>query len=1107
MAFRVIFCFYLFFLSSSLSSSLNPQLCNSHESSALLQFKNSFSLHHSASTSCDMFYDDSYDYSATIQFKNSSYPKTASWGNDSNCCLWDGVICDSMSGHVIGLDLSCSWLQGQLHPNSTLFQLSHLQTLNLAFNNFSGSLISSQFSDLSTLMHLNLSSSSFIGEIPLKIAELSKLVSLDLSWNYFSLHEWLSLRIEPSTWEKLVLNMTDLQELVLDYVNMSSIAPSSLSLLMNLSSSLVSLRLSDTEFQGNITSDIFCLENLQQLDLSGNSNLNFQLPKFNWSSPLSFLDLRSTTFLGEVLPDSVGHLKYLNHLNLHHCNFEGRVPLALSNLTQLTYLDLSSNKFSGEISFLSNQEHLTHLNLEDNYFFGEIPSKISQLSKLVSLDLSSNSGMNESSSLRLEPSIWEKLILNTTNLRVLRLSNVNMSSVTSNSLSLAMNVSSSLILLSLSETSLQGDITNTILHLENLKYLYLGWNTNIKIQLLDSIGHLKSLERLDLSDCQLEGPIPPSFKRLTQLRALDLSSNKFSGGISFLSTVTHLTELVLFSNKFSSGISFLSTLTQLNYLDLSSNKFSGGISFLSTLTQLNYLDLSSNKFSGGISFLLTLVNPISLYLSNNSFSGQIPSSISNFEHLESLDLSINNFSGEIPDVFRKMSALQSLKLHNNNFSGQVPPSLSNTSVMFLDLSFNMLQGNLPIPFFGARFFSVSNNKFSGDISFLFCNASSLEILNLSHNNLSGPIPQCLVGLPNLSVLDLQMNVFFGTLPNKFTKNNVLHTLHFNSNRLNGSLPLSLAHCTQLEIFDVGRNKIRDTFPSWLDHLPELQVLVLRENRFYGAISSSNTKHPFPKLRIFDVSNNHFYGFLPTTYIKEFKGMMKVDNVEADSQYMRSKNYSSYMDSVMITWKGNTIELERILTIFTTIDLSNNSFVGEIPKAIGELYALIGLNLSHNRIIGSIPKSIGKLTSLEWLDVSCNKLTGEIPLAMTNLNFLSTLNLSQNQLGGMIPNGKQFDTFQADSYEGNLGLCGVPLSKNCNTDEGELPTLSSSKFDSTDKFGFGWKPVALGYGCGMVFGIFMGYIVFSIGKPQWLVKIFGGQSKKQGKWIRNKACVN
>ncbi|XP_054818113.1 receptor-like protein 9DC3 [Prosopis cineraria] len=1109
MAFAMILCFYLFFLSPSLSSSLNPPFCNSHDSSALLQFKHSNSLNRSASIWCDEYFDY---HSYTVQFKNSSYPKTASWGSDSNCCLWDGITYDSMSGHVIGLDLSCCWLQGHLHPNSSLFQLSHLQSLNLAWNDFSGSLISSQFGQLSTLKYLNLTSSAFTGETPSKIAYFSKLVSLDLSMN--------DLRLEPSTWEKLILNMTDLRELVLDYVNMSSISPSSLSLLMNLSSSLVSLRLQDTQLQGNLISYVLCLKNLQQLDLSLNQDLNGQLPKSNWSSPLSLLDLGDTSFSG-TMSNSIGQLKYLNHLNLSGCQFEGRVPLGFRNLTQLTYLDISSNKFSGDISFLSNLQHLTFLSLRGNNFVGEIPSEISQMSKLESLDLSWNFGTKESSSLRLEPSTWEKLILNKTNLRVLRLSHVNMSSVTPKSLSQLMNLSSSLIDLSLSKTSLQGNITNSILYFENLKYLDMSGNTNVKVQLpklnwsspliylqlsgipfsgelTDSLGHLKFLEVLELRNCQFERPIPPSFKNLTQLISLDLSSNKLSDGVAFLSTLANLTSLYLSNNSFSGQLpSSLGYLEYLHVLDLSMNNFSGGIpDVFGKLSKLLVLDLSSNKLSDGIAFLSKLVNLTSLYLSNNSFSGQFPSPLGNLECLYSLDLSMNNFSGGIPDVLGKLSELQYLELNNNNFSGQVPSSLSNTSVTFLDLSFNKLEGNLPIPFFGAEFFAVSNNKFKGDISFLFCNASSLKILNLSHNNLSGPIPQCLIALSNLSVLDLQMNNFSGTLPNNFSRSNVLQTLHFNNNQLKGSLPMSLGHCTQLEIFDVGQNQIEDTFPCWLDALPELQVLVLRENKFYGAILSSNTKHPFPKLRIFDISNNHFSGSLPTTYIKELKGMMKIDIIEVGAQYMGNKNYSAYKDSVMITWKGYTMELERILTIFTTIDLSNNRFIGEIPNAIGELHALIGLNLSHNKITSSIPKSMGNLTSLEWLDLSCNKIVGEIPQELTNLNFLAVLNLSQNQLEGNIPRGKQFDTFQSDSYEGNVGLCGVPLSKTCNIKDG-----SSSTFESNEKFGFDWKPVALGYGCGMIFGILMGYVVFSIGKPRWLVKFFGGQPMKQAKRTR------
>jgi len=99
--------------------------------------------------------------------------------------------------------------------------------------------------------------------------------------------------------------------------------------------------------------------------------------------------------------------------------------------------------------------------------------------------------------------------------------------------------------------------------------------------------------------------------------------------------------------------------------------------------------------------------------------------------------------------------------------------------------------------------------------------------------------------------------------------------------------------------------------------------------------------------------------------------------------------------------------------------------------------------------------------------------------------------------GEIPQGKQFNTFLNDSYEGNLGLCGVQLSMKCNNDR-EQHSPSSPTLWREEKFGFGWKPVARGYGCGMVFGGGMGCCVLLIGKPQWLVRMVGGQLNKKVK---------
>ena len=39
--------------------------------------------------------------------------------------------------------------------------------------------------------------------------------------------------------------------------------------------------------------------------------------------------------------------------------------------------------------------------------------------------------------------------------------------------------------------------------------------------------------------------------------------------------------------------------------------------------------------------------------------------------------------------------------------------------------------------------------------------------------------------------------------------------------------------------------------------------------------------------------------------------------------------------------------------------------------------------------------------------------------------------------------------------------------------------------------FDWGVIMSGYGCGLVFGLVMGYLMFSAGKPQWLVKMIEG----------------
>ncbi|XVF78930.1 hypothetical protein PTKIN_Ptkin14bG0177900 [Pterospermum kingtungense] len=201
-----------------------------------------------------------------------------------------------------------------------------------------------------------------------------------------------------------------------------------------------------------------------------------------------------------------------------------------------------------------------------------------------------------------------------------------------------------------------------------------------------------------------------------------------------------------------------------------------------------------------------------------------------------------------------------------------------------------------------------------------------------------------------------------------------------------------------------------TPPHWLATLSKLQVLVLRANYFHGQIIQIEYESHFSALRILDISRNEFSGLLPTTYFKSFKNMMNLSDVQM--LYMGD-------DSSLYSF---SFSRENDFGIGFPINVS------DVPDSV-----IVTMK-------GHIPGSFGNLTALESLDLSSNKLTREIPMQLTGLNFLEVLNLSENQLVGLIPQGKQFNTFLNDSYEGNLGLRGFPLSKRCGPDEPSEPPL-------------------------------------------------------------------
>ncbi|XP_028053089.1 receptor-like protein 6 [Camellia sinensis] len=203
--------------------------------------------------------------------------------------------------------------------------------------------------------------------------------------------------------------------------------------------------------------------------------------------------------------------------------------------------------------------------------------------------------------------------------------------------------------------------------------------------------------------------------------------------------------------------------------------------------------------------------------------------------------------------------------------------------------------------------------------------------------------------------------------------------------------------------------------------------------------------------------------------------------------------SIYYFNMNITNKSVNTEYKWILNIFTVIDLSSNKFEGVIPKFIGNLKGLQVLNLSNNDLNCGIPSCLGNLTNLEFLDLSQNKLSGEIPQQLALLTFLEFLNVSNNNLTGPIPHGKQLNTFENNSCEGNLGFCGDPLSRKCG--KPEAPPLNfkednDSMFPST----VDWIVICMGYVSGIVVGIVIGHTI-TTRDHEWFIETFGRKQHK------------
>ncbi|KAF3447714.1 hypothetical protein FNV43_RR08417 [Rhamnella rubrinervis] len=877
-------------------------------------------------------------------------------------------------------------------------------------------MIPSRIGDLTNLSHLNLSNAGFEGQIPGGMSNLTRLVALDLSIQANLVPS--SLKLENPNLSMLIKNLKQLEELYLDGLN---ITVRGNEWCQALSSSVLNLRvlsLSHCNLSGPVDKSLLKLKSLSVIRLDSN--------KFSASVPEFFVSFSN-----------------LVSLRLSTCQLNGVFPKEIFKVPTLQSLDISNNpSLQGSLPEFSKIVRACQLLFDE-----KLPNSMTKLTQLVHLDLSMNKFTGPIPSFTMS-----------TNLTYIDLSHNGLTGTVPSTHREGLH---KLVYLDLRYNSLNGSLPSSLFALPSLKKIQLSYN-KFSGQVPD-FKHVSSsiLDSLDLSSNHLEGPVPRSIFKLKNLSTLSLSSNKFNGTI----------ELVM-----------IKELGNLFTLDLSHNYLSVSVgdndSTLSSSPKFGTLKLASCKLSR-FPYLKNQSNLFYLDLSDNEIDGEIPNWIWDVGNgfLLHVNLSYNQLVGmQEPYCLPNLSILD---LYSNQLHGRIP--VPPPSASYIDFSNNSFSSSIPNvigdSLSGATFFSHSKNSLTGVLPHSICNVSCLQVLDLSDNRRSGRIPECLSTM-TLGVLNLQRNNFSGSIPDAFQDNCVLQTLAVNGNSIEGKIPRSLANCKALEVLDLGNNKMIDHFPCFLKNTSNLRVLVLRSNNFQGKIGCPNFSGTWKMLQIIDLAFNNFNGNLPGRFLGTWEAM-KADENEFD--HLRFEIFQQfYQDTVTVTSKGLQFELVKIITLFTSIDFSFNNFHGKIPKELGQLKALHVLNLSNNALSGQIPSSLGNMQQLESLDLSNNQLKGEIPSSISNLNFLEFLNLSNYQLNGRIPTGSQIQTFPADGFEGNQGLCGPPL-PNCPGDHVATDTLPQTPKGNSE---IEWNLISAEIGFIVGFGIVIGPLVFWKGWRKW-----------------------
>ncbi|KAJ6310488.1 hypothetical protein OIU76_015252 [Salix suchowensis] len=245
--------------------------------------------------------------------------------------------------------------------------------------------------------------------------------------------------------------------------------------------------------------------------------------------------------------------------------------------------------------------------------------------------------------------------------------------------------------------------------------------------------------------------------------------------------------------------------------------------------------------------------------------------------------------------------------------------------------------------------------YSGQLTPLISQLTSLIILDLADNYFFGPIPSSISSLISLQTLTLRSNSFSGPVPNSITNLKSLESLDLSHNSLSGYLPKTMNSMSSLRRLDLSYNKLTGPLPKLPYNLLEL---ALKANSLSGPLSKSSFDS-LTQIEVVELSENSLNGTLESWFFL----LPALQQVDLANNSLTRIEISKPANSDLVA-----------------VDLGFNKIVGNAPLHFADYPLLSSLSLRYNRLRGTIPLEFSRNRSLRRLFLDGNFLIGKPPPA-------------------------------------------------------------------------------------------------------------------------------